>query len=856
MKMYSKTTILLLCSLVWSCCVSNAQYCEPDAEIPDDLIRCGSCENRCGTVSQYKNINCLANIYLCSCDNSCGYHGDCCQDFHEFCPEEAEHFRSTSEQYPLQQTFRDFQCKSFHYEPPPSNSDDEYRTVSGEFQNLMIATCPDGSECEFTAALSEDVNTFVPMYDIHRGVHYISGQCAVCNGATDVMPWGVDLNCNPVFEPKDYVETGLVNSTDSLTDVRSTGACTLTYSRSGVARVCSTSPPTSTCSATCQNQNLRALCESDAQAVTFGFQGTYRNQYCALCNEEEAENLFCKYPRRCAGPGINFWPPGSFSLTLVFDFDPRKGLAVGQHPPPECATGEVYVPDEDACRPITCPSGFVLDGSNCIPEPSSIIVIVQGMLTMDLTSRILESAQLDKGQLDTTILPDVIKTLDEFNVTHNNPQVATQIDHTESSGVEITSNIRCNCDYSTVSADVKVTQEFKDALEAEVRKHVVSYLSKKNIFFQSVESNITLDGVNSTIYSRLADCTWLVYGENETIVENNTVVVSSTGRTYPSGMFQILDENTVIVCETDLSLPDGETSDIDLALGIVTVICVGISIICLIIRIVLQYFISSFKSRPGRLQFQLTIAFLIAFIMLIVGVFLSDFPDACTTAAIILAYGFLAAFIWMNIIAVDHWLVFRPSAAFLRSDEEDRSLIIHYLCGWGIPLLLVTISIGMNYSNVEERFIPEFGGPRCWYTQRYAMLLYFGIPIALSILINIVLYIWTSLNLRQAFKKATHLVQKERYHFAIYVRLFILMGITWIFGFISAFTDEPAIDFIFVILNSLQGLFLFISFVCNKRVLSEIKEKTKSETSVSTSGKQTKSTPLNSVTSDSSETKI
>ena len=53
------------------------------------------------------------------------------------------------------------------------------------------------------------------------------------------------------------------------------------------------------------------------------------------------------------------------------------------------------------------------------------------------------------------------------------------------------------------------------------------------------------------------------------------------------------------------------------------------------------------------------------------------------------------------------------------------------------------------------------------------------------------------------------------------------MGFTWIFGFLSAFTDEVAIDFVFVILTSLQGVFLFVSFVCNKRVFNELKKKTK-----------------------------
>ena len=324
------------------------------------------------------------------------------------------------------------------------------------------------------------------------------------------------------------------------------------------------------------------------------------------------------------------------------------------------------------------------------------------------------------------------------------------------------------------------------------------------------------------------------------------MTVISTGKTYASGKYQILQDEVVIVCENDLDDNSADdTEDTSFALSILTLICVGISIICLTIRVVLQFFIVSFKSRAGKLQLHLTLAFLIAFVMLIFGVFLSNMPDACTAAAIFLAYGFLAAFIWMNVIAMDTWLIFRPSAAFSRAEEDKMSLRWHCIFGWGVPILLVSISIVTNFADVYEGFSPEFGGPRCWYTRRYAMLLYFGVPLMLSSAMNAALFILTSFNLHMAFNNGTNVIKSEGRHFRIYVRLFVLMGITWIFGFISAFTDEIIIDFIFVILNSLQGLFLFISFVCNKRVLAEIRQKTKSETS-STYGKQTKSTPLNS----------
>ena len=386
---------------------------------------------------------------------------------------------------------------------------------------------------------------------------------------------------------------------------------------------------------------------------------------------------------------------------------------------------------------------------------------------------------------------------------------------------------------------------FENSVTHEIRAVTTEFLLSRDLSLEyfGVEMDFYLFNV-SALTSQQKDCTWLVYQLNQTHTGNGTVAIIDTGRTYASGMFQIVDENIVIVCETNLSAPDGEMRDADLALSIITFTGFLISIICFIIRIALQFCVSSFRNRPGKLQLHLTIALLITFVMVIAAAFLPHFPEACIVSAILLVYTSQAAFIWMNVIAVDTWLVFRPSAAYSRVDDEGRSLLIHIICGWGIPLLLVTASIGMNYSDVDEQFSPEFGGPICWYTQRYAMLLYFVLPIAISILVNIILYILTSVNLHKAFRSGTHINKNQRYPFGVYVRLFILMGFTWIFGLISTFTDAKIINYIYAISASFQGLFFLISSVCNKRVLREIRKKTKRK--ASTSGKQTNSTSFDS----------
>ena len=471
---------------------------------------------------------------------------------------------------------------------------------------------------------------------------------------------------------------------------------------------------------------------------------------------------------------------------------------------------------------------------------------------MEPTIQRLEFLDQDRN-LETKIQENVMDLMKALNITHRNLRVSPDFENTNET-LKTVVVITCNCNFTSFYSDKddnNIIGKFEAELRSTIRKDVIQFIIGKNIHLKSITAELNLQLTNVTLLEGQRGCIWLVYTKNETEPGNGTMTVVSTGKIYASERFEVLDE-TVIVCETDLGGPGPEEGG-SFVLSVITIICAVISIICLIIRIILQFFISTFRNRPGKLHLQLSIAMLLAYILLLVGSFFSDIPDACTTAATLMAYGFLAAFTWMNVIAVDTWLVFRPSSAFSRSDEKEKSLIVHYVLGWGIPLLLVLLSLGMNYSDVNVDFRPEFGGSRCWYTKRYAMLVYFGVPMAISILMNIFFYIHTAISLRKAFTNEAATTQIQKSHFPIYVRLFVIMGITWIFGFISAFTDELAAQIIFAILVCLQGLFLFISFVCNKAVLSEIRKKRKESSS---GNKKTRSTPHMGSGSGSNESKI
>lgn len=56
--------------------------------------------------------------------------------------------------------------------------------------------------------------------------------------------------------------------------------------------------------------------------------------------------------------------------------------------------------------------------------------------------------------------------------------------------------------------------------------------------------------------------------------------------------------------------------------------------------------------------------------------------------------------------------------------------------------------------------------------------------------------------------------------YRLYWRLSTIMGLTWLTGVVASFVDNDILWYLFVILNTLQGLFIFIAFGCKRSKLS------------------------------------
>jgi uncharacterized integral membrane protein len=97
-------------------------------------------------------------------------------------------------------------------------------------------------------------------------------------------------------------------------------------------------------------------------------------------------------------------------------------------------------------------------------------------------------------------------------------------------------------------------------------------------------------------------------------------------------------------------------------------------------------------------------------------------------------------------------------------------------------------------------------------------------PISLSIVLNtiapiqIIIYV-TRNSITMSHVRKTNSFQEGH----VYLRICVIFGILWIMGILGAFFQSTIIDYVFIVLCSLQGLYVFVAQMTTMLVRKEIR---------------------------------
>ncbi|CAI5696854.1 unnamed protein product [Oreochromis niloticus] len=333
-------------------------------------------------------------------------------------------------------------------------------------------------------------------------------------------------------------------------------------------------------------------------------------------------------------------------------------------------------------------------------------------------------------------------------------------------------------------------------------------------------SNVDKKGANASCISWDGNSTdangkslWITDG-CQTVETNNSITCQCTHLTF----FAIL-----------MSPPPANISASDVnSLTYITSIGCGLSLFFLIVGLFMHVLVRKGKaSEATKILMNLFVAMLILNLSFLTNESISNLgiKGACVAIAAVLHYGMLATFTWFFMQALHLYLSLRRICT-----EVKHYMLKIYVTGWVIPaVVVIALLASQKYNSININTNEGKTATMCWISDAgihqgvnigyYALVFVFTLSVFIVTVRQIVL-------MPKAGKAQDNSSIKS--NTSTILGLFLLLGITWAFAFFSYGPLLLASYYIFTILNSFQGFFLFIYYYKSSKIIGDGKIHTQS----------------------------
>ena len=723
-----------------------------------------SCLNRCDHHDKH----------TCKCDAECKVYGDCCADFQTHCQIDFEDNLS------LHDTVDE---KNLSVCTPVYHN---YNVEVG----YMYTKCPATWTEPILRSRCSDHSINMHVYDID-GNNYRNIYCALCHNRTiaNVWFWDVDDSSDNVYRcPTDVpiIRDMIKKNTLPIRGERFRRCFGSTY-----------------CDETFSNLTIINACSLYVHPVSqCANRGPfYRNYHCALCRNIQVPRVAID----CAS--------GGFLGQNMWNFHESEKIIVSSNS--RCSLGEFKDPVFKTCRPITCATGYSLLADKCILNNNTAdfvsylecneqltLIIFRGHHT-DLTcvneklERYTEGynyeARVFKHQAsygsygDDMWIAYKLSNKSATKMLRNIRKAKMQIlkdllnncNLTETEIITVCSNKTDECSGQWISGS---PSDFRRIIEVE---NTTDLYLKDTIYFQANTIIYILDYYLQNrehksyegmlfcahiVNSIFLDCAMITLSRNEYYFNQSTLFYGDVK--LEADKYTILPNGNAHICRSaiDNQFTDSITLSklerfrfVSGALDAIHFSFSCLSVISFIGTLVTYMKFKQLRNLQGIGIMCLSFALLFANIFTVLSDKITLSDSVCIAFAAITHYFWLAAFTWMTLIStimIDTF-VFNPAKPLRKSTAEFFLLL---LAGWGTPFLIILLLLFLHFC--ESCFTSDItiydGDSTCWLATPMINLYAFGIPVVLSLTINLILITITLLSLHTARLASNRLQQKRQ----------------------------------------------------------------------------------------------
>ncbi|XP_014653128.1 PREDICTED: adhesion G protein-coupled receptor E2-like [Ceratotherium simum simum] len=246
----------------------------------------------------------------------------------------------------------------------------------------------------------------------------------------------------------------------------------------------------------------------------------------------------------------------------------------------------------------------------------------------------------------------------------------------------------------------------------------------------------------------------------------------------------------------------------DPVLAVISYVGLGLSLLCLLLAALTFLLCRAIQNTSTSLHLQLSLCLLLAHLLFLTAIDQTEIKVLCALIAGALHYLYLASFTWMLLEGLHLFLTAHNLTVVNYSSASRFMKKLMFPVGYGVPAVIVAISAASR---------PHlYGTPtRCWLHSEKGFIWGFLGPVCAIFSVNVSFFLVTLWILKSKLSSlnsdVSTLQNKRMLTFKATTQLFIL-GCTWCLGILQVGPAAHVMAYLFTIINSLQGIFIFLVY--------------------------------------------
>lgn len=314
--------------------------------------------------------------------------------------------------------------------------------------------------------------------------------------------------------------------------------------------------------------------------------------------------------------------------------------------------------------------------------------------------------------------------------------------------------------------------------------------------------------------------------EFETLDEYSIFIPAISTRLGLSKFIIIGERVRVCVADYFGDISDlGKNSSVNSYIANVYIVCLSVSLVCILITLLTFYLFPQYCCLPGKLNVFLEVTLFLAVIFLVLSHYTHGINSACLAVGTLLHFWWLSFFCSLNAYCFQMYRIFCLGAREkLHKEVKNVKFYVTYIIG--VPATILCFSIVVNFA-LSGSYGYGFDGSICFFKWKFWKGITFTLPVSLSVGANTVFFVITLKNNCSHFQSFDGTV--FLYQLRCFAKLFAVTCIMWPFQLLDDIFEYTKLNsnifaVVSTVMNSSEGILIFLVFVCNINVYCSYRE--------------------------------